>query len=46
MGFRRNAGDIDVTMDDQRPTHRPPDFPHCYASDLKVPTSHKEAMGS
>ena len=38
--------DIDVSLDDQRPPHSPPDLPHCYASDLKVPKSHKEAMRS
>ena len=38
--------DIDATLNDQRPPHRPPDLPHCYASDLKVPKSHKEAIRS
>ena len=38
--------DIDATLDDQRPAQRPPDLPHCYASDLKVPKIHKEAMPS
>ena len=38
--------DIDATLDDQRPANRPPDLPHCYASDLKVPKIHKELMPS
>ena len=38
--------DIDVTLGDQRPPYKPPDLPHCHASYLKVPRSHKEAMRS
>ena len=38
--------DIDDTMNDQRPPYKPPDLPHCYASDLRVPKSHTEAMRS
>ena len=38
--------DIDATLGDQRPPYTPPDLPHCYASDLKVPRSHKEATRS
>ena len=38
--------DIDATLDDQRPPYKPSDLLHCYASDLKVPRSHKEAMRS
>ena len=38
--------DIDSTLGDQRPPYKPPDLPHCYASDLKVPKNHKEAMRS
>ena len=38
--------DLDATLDDQRPPYKPPDLPHCYASDLKVPKSHGEAMRS
>ena len=37
---------IDTTLGDQRPSYKPPDLPHCYVSDLKVPRSHKEAMRS
>ena len=36
--------DIDATLDGQRPPYKPPGSPHCYASDLKVPRSHKEAV--
>ena len=36
--------DIDTTLGDQRPPYKPPNFPYCYASDLKVPRYHKEAM--
>ena len=38
--------DIQVTLGDQRPPYKPPDLPHCCASDLTVPRSHKEAMRS
>ena len=38
--------DIDNTLRDQRPPYKPPDLPQCYASDLKVRRSHKEAMRS
>ena len=38
--------EIDAVLDDQRPPHKPPDLPHCYASDLKVPRSYREAMRS
>ena len=38
--------DIEATLGDQRPPHKPPDLPHCYASGLKVPRSNKEAMRS
>ena len=38
--------DIDNTLKDQLPPYKPPDLPQCYASDLKVPRSHKEAMRS
>ena len=38
--------DIDAALDDQRPPYKPPDLPQCYASDLKVPGSHREAMRS
>ena len=38
--------DIEVTLGDQRPTYKLLDLPHCYASDLKAPRSHKEAMRS
>ena len=31
-------------LDDQRPPHKPPDLPHCYASDLRVPGSYREVM--
>ena len=37
---------IDTTLRDQRPPFKPLDWPQCYASDLKVPRSHKEAMRS
>ena len=40
------AEDIDATLDDQRPPYKPPDLTHCYASDVKVPRSHNEAMRS
>lgn len=36
--------DIDTMLGGQRPPYKLPDFPCCYASDLKVPKSHKEAM--
>ena len=35
---------IDDDLDDQRPLHKPPDLPHCYASDLRVPGSYREVM--
>ena len=38
--------DIDNTLGDQRPLYKPPNLPQCYASDLKVPRSHKEDMRS
>ena len=38
--------DIEATLGDQRPPYKAPDLPHYYASDLKVPKSHKEAMRS
>ena len=38
--------DIENTLGDQRPPCKPPSLPQSYASDLKVPRSHKEAMGS
>ena len=38
--------DIDNTLRDQRPPYKSPDSPQCYASDLKVPRSHKEVMRS
>lgn len=38
--------ELDAALDDQRPPHKPPDLPHCHASDLKVPGSHREAMRS
>ena len=38
--------DIGATLGDQRPPYKPPDLPHSYASDLKVPRSHREAMRS
>ena len=41
-----NREDIDPTLGDQRPPYKPPDLPHCYASDLKAPWIHKEAMRS
>ena len=41
-----NREGIDPTLGGQRPPYKPPDLPHCYASDLKVPRSHKEAMRS
>ena len=41
-----NREGIDTTLGGQRPPYKPPDLPHCYASDLKVPRSHKEAMRS
>ena len=37
---------IEETLGDQRPPYKPPYLPHCYASDIKVPRSHKEAMRS
>lgn len=36
--------DIEITLADQRPPCKPPDSPHCYASNFKVPKSHREAM--
>ena len=41
-----NRENIDPTLGDQRPPYKPPDLPHCDASDLKVPRSHKDAMRS
>ena len=38
--------EIDAALDDQRPPDNPPDLPHRYASELKVPGSHREAMRS
>ena len=38
--------DTENTRRDQRPPYLPPDFQQCYASDLKVPRSLKEAMRS
>ena len=38
--------DIDASMDDQLPALKPPDKPHFYTSDLKVPGSHSEATRS
>lgn len=37
---------IDNTLRNQRPHYKPPGLPQCYASDLQVPRSHKEAMRS
>ena len=39
-------GDIDAALDDERPPHKPPDLPQCYASDLRVPRSYQEATRS
>ena len=39
-------GDIDADLHDQRPPHKPPDLPQCYASDLRVPRSYQEAIQS
>ena len=38
--------DIDNAMNDQRPPDKQHDLPQCYASDLKVPRSYKEAVRS
>ena len=38
--------EIDSALGDQRPPHKPPDLPHCYASDLKFSGSHREAIRS
>lgn len=38
--------DIDATLSDQRQPNKPTYLPHCYASDLKLPQSHKESMQS
>ena len=37
---------VDAALRDQRPPDRRPDLPHCYASDLRVPRSYKEAIES
>ena len=33
--------DIDANTDDQLPALKPPDEPHCSASDFNVPGSHR-----
>ena len=35
---------MDTTMDDQLPPHKPQGQPHRQAGELKVPGSHSEAM--
>ena len=37
---------VQATLRDQRLPDKHPDLPHCYASDLRVPQSYKEAMSS
>lgn len=38
--------DMDTTLGDQRLPYKPPDMPHCYVSDLKIPRSYKVDMRS
>ena len=44
--FLATREDIDTTAGDQRSSFKPSDLPHYCASDLKVPSSYKETMGS
>ena len=46
MATLANRKDIDSTLGNRWPPYKLSDLPHCYASDLKVPGSQKEAMRS
>lgn len=38
--------DIDSTIHNERPPEKRLDMPHCYARDIKVPKSYREARGT
>ena len=38
--------EIDDSPNNQLPPHKPPDLKYCYASDLRIPWSYREAMRS
>ena len=38
--------DIDMTLREMNPPEVAPDLPQCYASDLRVPKTYREAVSS